>query len=75
MGQPTIKINGNLRVTNTPPLFGIDFRLSLQRCLCDLGMTIRALCDTCSEEVVMTWEHLTSYKGHHIEVKGNVIFE
>ena len=74
MGQTTIKINGNLRVTNTPPL-GMNPRLSLQMCFCDLGMTIHALCDTCSEEVVMTWEHLTSYKGHHIEVKGNVIFE
>lgn len=74
MGQPTIEINGNLRVTGTPPL-GIDPRLSLQTRFCDLGMTIHALWDTCCEEVVMTWEYLTSYKGHHIEVKGNVIFE
>lgn len=74
MGQPTIEINGNLRVTGTPPL-GIEPRLSLQMCFCDPGMTIHALCDPYSVEVVMTWEHLTSHKGHHIEVKGNVIFE
>ena len=74
MGQPTIKINGNLRVTNTPPL-GMNPRLSLQMRFCDLGMTIHALCDTCSEEVVMMWEHLTSHKGYNVEVKGNVIFE
>ena len=74
MGQSTIEINGNLRVTNTPPM-GIDFRLSLARCFYDLGISIHALCDRYSEEVVMTWEHLTSHKGHHIEVKGNVIFE
>lgn len=74
MGQTTIEINGNLRVTNTPPL-GMNPRLFLQTYFCDLGMTIHALCDTCSEEVVMTWEHLTSHKGYHIEVKGNVIFE